>query len=293
MSDVYEYKRTRSQFWLKIFDNDDSITISSNSMVKYLIDAFFPGLKTQSPKGWVPSRNIDNIHNLWIPGDRIDYEYLNSMQDWAEQANQHIWLTTNRNTRPFFMGNEVDFCIAADWNFDVDTHERTEIGEAEYGLKYLLPRNEITTYQVAQYTDTLKAAIIACIDLLPLNTENLVVTTIPAAQNKQNKLSWQLAQFAAKVLDVPFIGITLINGKPQMKEQNVEDKIMLWRTIFNNTQNMVVPQWIYNKNILVVDDLYQSGASLWCFAEFLKNKCNAYSVMATTSVKALKDGDNL
>lgn len=42
----------------------------------------------------------------------------------------------------------------------------------------------------------------------------------------------------------------------------------------------------------VIDDLYQSGASIWCFAEYLKECCDARTVIAITPVKALKDGGN-
>lgn len=290
---MIEYKKTRSKFWLKIFDGEATHTnISANKMVMGLLQEISPHLISCSPKGWKESSNIPGNYNLWIPNDRMDWEALENVETWAERANQHIWLGTNKNTAPYFCGDEVDYCLAADWNIDLESQKRTIIGEAEYQLKYNLPKGLINKEDAHQYASLLTTAVLDCIACLPINLSNFVVVSIPATEEKQKKLSWKLAKHIAKKIERPFIKATLKSEKPQMKEQTVEDKVRIWRKIFCDEDMLDFSDDTLGANILIIDDLYQSGASIWCFAEYLKECCDARTVIAITPVKALKDGGN-
>ena len=290
---MIEYKKTRSKFWLKIFDDEATHTnISANKMVMGLLQEISPHLISCSPKGWKESSNIPGNYNLWIPNDRMDWEALENVETWAERANQHIWLGTNKNTAPYFCGDEVDYCLAADWNIDLESQKRTIIGEAEYQLKYNLPKELINKEDAHQYASLLTTAVLDCIACLPINLSNFVVVSIPATEEKQKKLAWKLAKHIAKKIERPFIKATLKSEKPQMKEQTVEDKVRIWRKFFCDEDMLDFSDDILGANILIIDDLYQSGASIWCFAEYLKECCDARTVIAITPVKALKDGGN-
>lgn len=289
---VFDYTRDRSLFWLRIFDNDGSKNISANIMVKRLLDCFFPQLIDCGPIGWKPSDNYPGLYNLWIPDDCMDWQKFDELNIWAAQAHQHIWLGTNNHTNAYFIGSELDYCIAADWNFSFDTNNRTPVGEAEYQLKYQHPYGRVDEETCAKYTQLLITVIMDCIQCLPFDPRNTVVTTIPAVRAKQGKLAWFLAQEISGILHIPFIGLTLNYDKPQIKQQSVKDKVRIWRSIFSDRESLLLPPEIYNKSILIIDDLYQSGASIWCLAKFLKEKCWAQNVMAITAVKSLRDGDN-
>ena len=289
---MIEYKQSRSKFWLKVFDNEDNTTISTNSMLMDLVECVSPELVDSSPTGWKKSKNYDDVYNLWIPNSRMDWDSLEALKAWAQQANRHIWLGTNRNTEGYFTGNEVAICIAADWNIDIQTKRRTEVGNAEYQLKYQYQKGLISKDDAIQYGNTLATAILDCVKCLPFNLDNYVVTTIPAVKEKQNKLAWKLARFVAEKLEVSFVSLTLHKDKPQMKEQSVEDKIKIWRTILADETGLIFSESVKCKDVLIIDDLYQSGASIWCLAEYLKEKCAAKTIVAITSVKALKNGDN-
>ena len=287
---MIEYKKTRSKFWLKIFDDEATHTnISANKMVMGLLQEISPHLISCSPKGWKESSNIPDNYNLWIPNDRMDWEALENVETWAERANQHIWLGTNKNTAPYFCGDEVDYCLAADWNIDLESQKRTFIGEAEYQLKYNLPKGLINKEDAHQYASLLTTAVLDCIACLPINLSNFVVVSIPATEEKQ---TWKLAKHIAKKIERPFIKATLKSEKPQMKEQTVKEKVRIWRKIFCDEDMLDFSDDILGANILIIDDLYQSGASIWCFAEYLKECCDARTVIAITPVKALKDGGN-
>ena len=182
--------------------------------------------------------------------------------------------------------------LAADWNIDLESQKRTFIGEAEYQLKYNLPKGLINKEDAHQYASLLTTAVLDCIACLPINLSNFVVVSIPATEEKQKKLAWKLAKHIAKKIERPFIKATLKSEKPQMKEQTVKEKVRIWRKIFCDKDMLDFSDDILGANILIIDDLYQSGASIWCFAEYLKECCDARTVIAITPVKALKDGGN-
>lgn len=289
---MVEYKRARSKFWLKIFDDDASTNISTNRMVMGLLQKVSPRLISCSPTGWKESLNFQNTYNLWIPNNRMDWNALASVEAWADKANQHIWLGTNKNTAPYFSGDEVDYCLAADWNIDIESQQRTIIGEAEYQLKYNFPRGILSQESAHGYASILSGAILDCINCLPIDLNNFIVISMPSVKEKQKKLAWQLAEYIAQANGYSFVKATLKRDKPQMKEQAIGDKIRIWRDIFTDGSMLEFSSDIRWANILIIDDLYQSGASIWCFAEYLKQMCGARTVIAITPVKALKDGGN-
>ena len=76
----------------------------------------------------------------------------------------------------------------------------------------------------------------------------------------------------------------------QMKQLLLEDKIKVWHDIYKNGK-VEIECDVYNKDVLVVDDLYQSGATMWEYAKYLKS-LGAKSVWGLVCVKSLKDSDN-
>lgn len=283
-----EYKRDRSRFWMKIFIEEKYIRLCVNDMVKNLIDLMlFPKLY------WCLSKNYDDIYIASFSNNIDEKKTVAKIQKWAACANRHLWLGLNKNIKEFFHGDEVDYCIAGDWNFDMETKTRTPIGNAEYQMKYRVPKRSFESYEVSKYNEMLNEIISDCLYCMPFSWNHFIFTTIPAVREKQDRLAWNLAKRAAETMRASFSGVTLLQDKPQMKEQLVEDKIKIWKNIFFcQNQNLLVPQALYEKNICIIDDLYQSGASIWCFAEFLKKRYNAKTIVAVTAVKALKDGGN-
>ena len=66
---MIEYKKTRSKFWLKIFDDEATHTnISANKMVMELLQEISPHLISCSPKGWKESSNIPGNYITVISG---------------------------------------------------------------------------------------------------------------------------------------------------------------------------------------------------------------------------------
>ena len=287
---MFECKRNRSKFWLRIHENDDHINISASRTAQALIQRVFPHFEMDSPRGWCQSRNYPDMYNLKLPDDCFSWQDLDDLKLWAKEANKLIWLNTNKHTEPYFIGSELDFAVAFDWNFDFSSNERTPVGYAEYLLKYRA--KYLSEDRRREQVGKMARAVQRCVSALPIDVNEYVVTTIPATAEDQMKLSWKLARFIARSNGMPFVGVTLSRAKPQMKTLPLPEKIRTWREIYADNDWVIVPSEICGKNVLIVDDLFQSGASILCFAEFLKNSLGVQEVMAVTSVKAQKDGDN-
>lgn len=67
-------------------------------------------------------------------------------------------------------------------------------------------------------------------------------------------------------------------------------KIAQWSSIIQSN-GIKLSRSVKECSVIVVDDLYQSGASLWSFAKYLKSQ-SAGAVVGLACVKSLRDTDN-
>ena len=289
-----EFTRPRSLFYLKIYNNDDCIIINANRITRELINRAFPQLPWYSTTVWKFYQRYENLSYLRIPRDNIDAELLELLENlklWANECNKYIWLGTNSNTAAYFYGTELDFCVATDWNMHFNGHNHTECGDAEYKLKYVMPIGGLPNDEIRRCWEIIDRYVFASLNCLPYNLQSFFVTTIPAIEEKQNKFSWKLARRVATNYNLEFLNTTLVHDKPDIKQQTIENKVNVWNQIYCSNQNLSMSHDVRGRDVLIIDDLYQSGASIWCYASFLKS-LGANTVIAVTAVKSLRDGDN-
>jgi predicted amidophosphoribosyltransferase len=117
-----------------------------------------------------------------------------------------------------------------------------------------------------------------------------LVTSIPATPSKMNSLSWNMAKFVCEEIGVKLLISTLKAEKNQTKGLSIEDKIKMWKNIYENN-GVRLSEKVSGKKILIIDDLYQSGTSIWSFAKYLKS-LGATKVFALVAVKSQRDSDN-
>ena len=141
----------------------------------------------------------EGVYTIWLPcGCYIDND-IDKFREWCWAATTEVlWLELNRNIDAYFF-DELDFCIACDFNI-IYGQGRTEIGEAEYQLKY--------------------------------NVHNL---------DYKSKTCYENIIIDKMLKSCKYIPMHDIykNGKVEIECD------------------------VYNKDVLVVDDLYQSGATMW------------------------------
>lgn len=283
--------RDRSLFWIRIFENDGGgYSFLTTDIIYEFIAVLFPQLEELSPKGWTITRSNPFNKILWIPADKVNVHLIDAFISWAEEANSHIWLGKNKHIEDYFE-DVVDCCIAADWNYDFQTNKRTLVGEAEYQIKYRYTKGYISDDDAEKQADILAEALLNCCKFIPIIIKrNLLVTTIPAVKDDQDKLSWSMARFIKEEYGGDFLTATLKNQKPKTKSLTVIDKVNIWKDIYIN-EGVSLSHNVKGKKVLIIDDLYQSGISVWSYAEYLKS-LGALRVYGLVSVKSQRDSDN-
>lgn len=303
MSKTVEFTRNRSAFWMRVNENDDGgYNFFVSKDIRPVFDYHFSEVSEASPTGWKDGKN--NTEYNWVPESRADQIDVDKIMEWAEFAGkQCVWLGPSKHIAPHFVGNEMDYCIAADFNFTTDgaenIGERSALGEAEFQLKYHLRdmnENERDAYCV-QMSDVL----LKMFDLLPTQTNGKrggfalvqppIVSPIPA-QKDLSGLAWVFAEYVAEQRGLQFIKPHLLVPKPKMKELPISEKIMTWDSIYATPKAVDIdPQAVKGREVIVVDDLYQSGVTLWAYAKFLKG-IGARRVYGLACVKSMRDTDN-
>lgn len=285
----YPFMRRRSDFWITVYKNDDgSVNVSTNIKYIDIINFAFPSLECNSPTKWKKSENFDNVYSLWLPEGCLDDDLIPAFLGWCQQAtNDVLWLGLNRNIQDYFC-DELDFCLATDFNI-VYGEGRTMIGEAEYQLKYNYDYLDMEK-RVNYFNAIIVRMIDACKYIPFINSSNWYVSPMPATDGGRNKLAWAMAEEISRRLSLPFVAPLLKCDKPQMKQLSIKEKIETWDKIYYNN-GVEVDSSVKGKKIIVIDDLYQSGITMWEYARFLKS-LGASLVFGMVCVKSLKDSDN-
>lgn len=283
-----QFRRHRSDFWITVYENDGlSYNISTNDRYIDIINYFFPTLESNSPTKWKKSENYADMSNLWLPKARCDQKIMAEFIKWCgEVTNDVLWLSLNKNIKDYF-NDELDYCIASDFNI-VYGESRTEIGEAEYQLKY--NSEDLSVEEQNRYKNILMSKMLDNCKYIPFDNKlNCCVSPMPATESGKTKLAWQMAEEISKLMRLSFITPILRCDKPQMKNLSIKEKIETWEEIYNHDK--ILDNQVRGKNVIVVDDLYQSGATMWGYAKFLKS-LGARCVFGIVCVKSLKDSDN-
>lgn len=304
MSETAEFTRKRSAFWMRVNENDDgSCNVFASQDVSAVVKHHFPELEDASPTGWrIGNKNTENV---WIPENRIDQIDVDEIKQWAEFAGNHcVWLKLGKHLQGHFTGNELDYCVAADFNFTTDGSgnigPRSTLGEAEWQLKYHL--GELTSEKKQQYCTAMSQSLLSAFDLLPLRHRSAfgfsiqavapaVVSPIPA-QDGPTKLAWAFAKHVAERKGLGFVEPCLLVQKPQMKQLNVAQKVAAWTAIYQTANSVALdPASVQGRDVIVVDDLYQSGITMWAYARALK-AAGVRRVFGLVCVKSMRDTDN-
>ncbi len=303
MDNTTVYTRSRSSFYLRVNENEDgSYNFFISESLRPMFNYHFGEVEDASPTGWKSGKN--NIEYIWVPENRADEIDVDEIKDWAEFAGkQCIWLGLSRHLHPHFTGNEIDYCIAADFNFTTDgagnIGARSALGEAEWKLKYHF--NELAGNEQDEYCKRMSRALLEMIGLLPVRlglrkagfglVSPPLVSPIPAPSNLGG-LAWVFAEHVANQKGLEFLRPILLVSKPKMKEISIEEKIENWNVIYATTSAVDInPKSVKGKTVIVIDDLYQSGVTIWAYAKFLKG-IGAHCVYGLACVKSMKDTDN-
>ncbi len=281
---IPKIKRSRSKLIGHLNEYEDearSLFVPADTYPE-LFDFHCPDITPLAPKGWQMSKR-KRMKYLWFPAGSLGVSELEQIEDWKQHFEQYVLIGLNENIAPYFK-DEIDYCMALDYNFDPVKKARTIYGEAEYQLKY---RNNLDSFS------TLRSALTEALDWLPVHDNErrkLVLTTIPAARAGNNR-PLQLIQKIGLSQNIDVIEAELLCPKQSMKNLELSAKIPIWQKLYANPSCVKLNDPVQNRIVVIVDDLYQSGSTIWCYAQYLK-KIGAKCVLGLACVKSMKDTDN-
>jgi hypothetical protein len=254
-----------------------SFFVSTDTYPK-LFDFHFPEIVAKAPKGWCQKK----LAYLWFPPDALDEDDLENVKAWKEKFEHYVLLGLNPYIEDHF-DTELDFCMALDYNFDPGADRRTMYGEAEFQLKYRDSRPHL---------QVLKHALCDAIRDLPIPAkfrDSIALSYVPAAPDVCS-VPRKLASAVADEDGYDLIDATLNCPKAGLKGVSVEEKIPIWQELYDS-DCVELSDSVKGRLVVVIDDLYQSGATLWMYAKFLKEQ-GATHVIGLPCVKSLRDSDN-
>ena len=184
----------------------------------------------------------------------------------------------NNNRDIVFLRDTLSLSIALS-NHSDDNGVRTVVGELEYSAKYQNSRDAVTKLSKM------------CVDIcqrLPYYNSCKILCAVPSSSKGQVSLPGKIAANVAGALGALDISSRLFwqNDKKSVKELSLDEK---WAALEN--AELLVDQNLLNSEVILVDDMYQSGTTIQYIAMKLLD-AGASHVFGLTMVKARRNTDN-
>lgn len=273
--------------WKQFVQKDDgSWFLNLPPYYAALFASYFPLLMKQSRTGFLKSRSGKTQYAFFASLAPREIQRIEGFLKFFERA---VCLGVNKHLTTRF-ADEVDFCVALDFAKPSPSAERTEIGELEYQAKY---------QQNSEAIGELQRELAFAVRSLPPDAmpRPRLLAHVPSTPGQQFCLPALLTRGIVDMVPKtfwadpkPLLTPVLTLTKAGAKNLTVDQKIEHWQKLLD-ADAIQLSRSVQDCSVIVVDDLYQSGASLWSFAKHLKSR-GARAVVGATCVKSLRDTDN-
>jgi len=258
--------------WYELKQNDSAdwfVKLPLCDVYSPMIDTAFPDLKHI---GWRPTTKSACYTYL----KKAEKDLVDRLRAFLELLKE-VWVLRLNKTIEDSFSDELDQCLALDFNFrDAETHTYTGIGQLEYEAKY--QQNKSSIDKIAELLG------IVCDRHPNLNAVD-AIASVPGNPGKHFHLPDQLIRRLGKHMGRACLGLRKRRETPQLKTLPVAKKRETLVDVFELDDD------VDDKSILLVDDLYQSGSTMWTLAKFLKGR-GARQVYGLACVKSWRDSDN-
>ena len=212
---------------------------------------------------------------------KMDNETKNRLIQLLSLFKNHVLLVLNKHIKKHF-SHELDECFALDFNF-LYNGMTDETGYSHFGQLEHLAKELKDTKAMRQLAVSLSNLCMNHPNYLAADT----ICAIPRNPSETFHLPEILAEKVAKVTgkDNGIAYITKKKDLPKAQELRVEEKIKNLKDALN------IDRSVKGKLIILIDDLYQSGATMWSVAKMLRQS-GARKVYGLTCVKSWRDTDN-
>jgi len=288
---IGRWSSSRSQLeWHKFREDKPSSWVFSLFPPYYaaLFEEQEPSLMAKSNTGWRDSKSGKTKFAYFKGLTPAEIEII---KRFIRDYERLVILGLNKNIEQGFT-DELDSCIALDYNFESREHAtRTEIGELVYRAKYKGSKGAVQ--KIVQHLESVikripgrKGGLQSCMSYIPPEPDKSY--DLPRELAKLLVMKLEGTQLLRK--EIPLVRPVLEVNKPIFKELMVGRKITAWEKILTEGKIRLSGS-IEGCAVYVIDDLYQSGATMWSYAKYLKS-CGASAVFGLACVKTLRDTDN-
>ena len=236
---------------------------------------------------------LDNIGGLYIPFNNtigpifekfsnLRILLANSGRFWCPIKNEEEYAEAMRFKAQFedvvFLRDTLDMSVALSEHM-IDDGIRTEIGELEYQAK---------SKKSKRATNKLIELCSDFISKTPYYQDVEYICAVPASINGETNLPMKIANGVAALIDIKSIcdEVAWKKDKVGLKEMSFKEK---W-PVLENTGISIKGDY-KKKNIILVDDLYQSGTTMQFVAMKLK-EAGFGKIYGLSIVKSRRDTDN-
>lgn len=228
----------------------------------------------------------------------LDSPEIKNVKRFLEEYRRYVLVGKSEFLCEHF-GNDLNFCMALDFNFERSgIGDRTLTGHLVYQAKY-------RSRGMSRKT---RLAIHCLADQLALGVKRLprsgrlidyCLTHVPVPPDKTYDLPSELCRLVADRLSDtpvlrrknPVVRARLQCPKPAFKDLSCEEKLRHCKKIMT-PENVSLSHTVSGYGVIVIDDLYQSGVTMWSYARLLKS-AGAAEVLGLTCQKSIRDTDNL
>ncbi len=250
-----------------------------------------PIIMAKSNTGWRESRSGKTNYAFFINLDEAERERI---EKFRNDYKRFIIIGLNRHLVGFGR-SELTGCLALDFNFSGPEGEYTEVGQLEYNAKY---------HQSQEALDSLVADLVRAVHCIPGISDSKLprfITFVPSSDSNTSTfcLPMLLCKSVISALDksffftdTPLVNSRLRAPKSKIKELSLAEKQQEWDAITANG-GIELDNSVSDATVIVLDDLYQSGTTMWNLARYLRNVEGAAEVFGLVCVKSLRDTDNI
>lgn len=277
--------------WMKVARTDSGeLHVVVEPFYAQLFDLALPEIAKLNITGWRQSKNPRFNYAFF---ENVDDQALYEVQRFREDFKRLVILAPNKNTQDDF-STELDFCMALDYNFDSPGGPRTKVGRWLYTAKY--DRSATQPVRERRVARLIKGLLDGFGRLPGIDDcESVMLTCPPVPPGKRADLPTRLVAGLVEPLGalghrVELLSAGLLDPKPEMKDELLAGKREYWRGVVAGDR-VELSGDVRGRSVLIIDDLYKSGFTMWSYAKLLKNK-GAFSVSGLCCVKSLRDDDS-
>lgn len=250
-------------------------------------------LMQKSNTGWRDSSTGETKYAFFVGLTSVEVEQI---EEFIEDYKRFVIIGLNKNIENDFK-DELDLCMALNYNLkSINPLIRTGIGELVYQVKYLEVGGDRRNRAIKILSNCLRRAV----SRIPVEeTEKpRCLSYIPPRPSKAYDLPKELAKLLSDQLKSQqffkrencLIHPFLRTDKQELKDVELESKLEIWQQIFS-AGKIELSGSVRDCCVYVIDDLYQSGITMWSYAKYLKSQ-GAACVVGLVCEKSFRDTHN-